>query len=125
MISYKEMLGYHQLNDVPQGVQQNIQFFLKKMNVVRMCYGKPMIVTSGYRSHADQMRINPRAPNSKHTMGKAIDIRDNNGELKEWISKNIDIFEVCNIWLEEFQYTPTWVHFQGEPPRSGKRFFIP
>jgi len=125
VISFKEMLGRHVISDVPINIQQNMQLFLKKMNVVRQCYGKPMFVSSGYRSAMDQLRINPKAPNSRHTHGMAIDIVDLNGELKLWLAQNIDMLEVCGLWLEEFGYTYTWVHFQGEPPKSGKRFFIP
>jgi uncharacterized protein YcbK (DUF882 family) len=125
MISFKEMQGQHALNDIPIAVQQNIQAFLIKMNTVRTAYGQPMVVTSGYRSWADQMRINPHAPNSWHCSGHAVDILDIDGQLKAWILQNVPLLEEVGLWCEDFEHTKTWVHLQDKPPRSGNRFFKP
>jgi uncharacterized protein YcbK (DUF882 family) len=84
-----------------------------------------MTVTSGLRSKEDQARINPGAPKSKHLMGQACDISDKNGELKKWIKANVSVLESAGLWCESFDATPSWVHFQVVPPKSGNRFFIP
>lgn len=125
MISFNELLGSHSIADVPLTIQQNMQELLKRMNVVRQCYGIPMIVTSGYRDMKDQMRINPKAPNSQHLQGNAVDISDADGALKAWVKQNMHVMEVVGLWLEDFGSTPTWVHFQAVPPKSGNRMFIP
>lgn len=125
MISFKELLGSINVADVDLTTQHNLEELKRRMNVVRSAYGQPMLVTSGLRTQQDQMRINPKAPKSKHIMGKACDISDRSGALKAWILANVEILESAGLWCEDFAHTPTWVHFQSEPPRSGKRFFIP
>lgn len=103
----------------------NLAILLERINKVRKAYGKPMIVTSGLRSNADQQRINPSAPRSKHLMGAAVDIADKDADLYNWARKNESLLAEIGLWCEDGRYTLGWVHFQILPPRSGKRFFIP
>lgn len=126
--------------DVPIKHQQNLEELKDKMNVIRAMYGKPMNVTSGYRSMQDHLRIystinqkrkaNGQAPlqvplGSKHLYGQQVDIYDPKQELQEWVQKNVQVLETLGLYCEDFQYTKNWVHFQSVPPKSGKRFFIP
>jgi hypothetical protein len=101
------------------------QVLFVAINKVRSAYGKPMIVNSGVRSMQDQMRINPSAPKSKHLLGAAVDISDKDGQLWDWCMKNIKVLEEAGLYLEDKKATPTWVHFQCIPPKSGRRIFIP
>lgn len=106
-------------------VDNNLKILLERMNKVRTLWNKPMTVTSGLRSQADQARINPNAPKSNHLLGAACDISDPKKELATWIKANIDEMAKIGLWFEDFDSTPTWVHFQIYPPRSGKRIFKP
>jgi hypothetical protein len=125
MISLSE-LNSHNVPTTPE-IDSNLQMLLDKINVVRSNWGKPMTVTSGLRSQADQQRINPKATHSNHLMGLAVDIYDPDGELKQWVLDNLD--SLTDFWFEDFRYTSDWVHFQIVPYGSwvtGKtRFFIP
>lgn len=103
----------------------NLSILLEKMNKVRNAYAVPMVVTSGLRSQADQSRINPSAPKSKHLIGAACDIRDTDGSLAKWVQDNMALMEEIGLWFEDFGHTKGWVHFQILPPASGKRIFIP
>ncbi len=123
MIFLRELTGRHSLQMLPVDIQRNIVELQTRLNVVRLYYGAPMIVTSGYRTFEDQMRINPKSPRSRHLSGKAADIHDPDRILQAWILKNPYILERARLWCEDFSDTPTWVHFQSEPPRSGNRFF--
>lgn len=125
MLSFKELQGTHLITEIPINIQQNMQELLQRMNVVRTCFAAPMVVTSGYRDMKDQMRINPKAPQSQHMQGNAVDISDPDGALKAWIKLNMDVMEVCGLYLEDFGSTPTWVHFQQRPSKSGHRIFLP
>lgn len=125
MISFKELIGDILINDIDIETQHNLEDLLKKINIVRTAWDKPMIVTSGLRTMQDQLRINPKAPKSKHMTGQAVDIYDPDGFLKEWVKKNIAMMEAIGFWFEDFAYTKTWVHFQTQAPLSGRRFFIP
>jgi hypothetical protein len=60
---------------------------------------------------------------SLHLRGAAVDIADPSGKLMLWCKSNVDILEQVGLWCEEG--TKGWVHFQSQPPRSGKRFFLP
>jgi len=58
MISMKELLGSnHNIADVPNADQHQLEILKERINKVRTLYGKPMTVTSGYRSMQDHKRI--------------------------------------------------------------------
>jgi uncharacterized protein YcbK (DUF882 family) len=106
-------------------IDANLAMLLERINRVRTEWAKRMIVTSGLRSEADQMRINPSAPKSNHLIGAACDIADPNGSLRDWVKTNMALMEEIGFWFEDFDHTHGWVHFQIYPPKSGKRVFIP
>lgn len=122
-ISMKELLGSHNINDVPIAHQHNLEELKKRINVVRNAWGKPMIVTSGYRSEADQMRINKNAPNSAHRFGMAVDISDPDGKFYEWLVNNEKLLIELDLYVEIRQ--GPWAHVQTRKTKSGKRFFQP
>lgn len=114
-------------------IQHNLSILLQKVNKVRSLYGKPMIVTSGLRTKQHHLEIYarkgifpPKVPmKSNHLFGRAVDFADGDGKLKKWILENIKQIEEIGLYMEDFSATKNWVHFQINPPKSGKRFFIP
>ncbi|MBF0098762.1 MAG: DUF882 domain-containing protein [Magnetococcales bacterium] len=48
--------------------------FMLKLEALRMAYGKPMSVSSGYRCPAHNAATSTTGENGPHTTGKAIDI---------------------------------------------------
>jgi len=62
---------------------------------------------------------------SKHLSGQAVDFADVDGSLWLWCMSNIKDLENASLYLEDKSATPTWVHFQCVPPKSGKRIFKP
>ena len=140
MITFKEYTKDTPINDIPIAVQHNIEELLRRVNVIREKYGKPMIVTSGLRSmyvHKEIYRkINMRRKKlgmaevrvpmqSAHLIGKAIDIFDPSGALQKWCLDNVTVLEDVGLWCEHFDDTVGWVHMQSAPPKSGSRFFHP
>jgi len=125
MIAMKEIIGNLDISTLPAEHQANLKILLEKINKVRAAWNKPMTVTSGYRSVADQMRINPKAPKSGHLAGACVDISDPNGDLRNWILSNLELMKSIGFWFEDFRYTKGWVHFSINPPASKKRIFIP
>jgi hypothetical protein len=132
MISLKE-LNPNSITLTPEQ-EANLIVLHTAMNKIRTAYGRPMgrpmIVNSGVRSVDDQIRIYTamgRTPalGSKHLVGAACDIRDKDGKLWEWCMQNLELLEECGLYLEDKSYTPSWVHFQCEPPKSGRRIFKP
>ena len=122
-ITFNELLHGHSIADVPIAHQHNLEDLLKAINVVRDAYGKPLTVTSGYRTQADQQRINPKAPRSNHLTGCAVDIADSDGALHAWCKAHESVLEAAGLWCEERQ--GGWQHFQCVAPRSGHRWFQP
>lgn len=112
-------------NDYPLSpeVEENLNELIVRISAIREAYGKPMKVNSGLRSEADQQRINPSAPKSKHLTGNAVDIADASGELYDFCKANEQLLADNKLWCEERQ--GGWLHFQSLPPKSGKRWFLP
>lgn len=84
-------------------------------------------VNSGWRPVAVQLRVNPNAPKSKHTLGQAVDLSDEDGTLDAWCESEEGLKELerIGLWLESPAYTPRWAHLQTVAPGSGRRVFIP
>lgn len=138
MITLKEMLTSKCSN---KEHLENIEDTLIKLNKLRSAYGKPLRVTSGYRSMEDHLRIyaqkgitdKSKIPmQSNHLKGLAADvvpIEDDIKHLQDWILDNVKLMEEIGLWFEDFQFTPTWVHAQIAPYGSWKqgksRFFKP
>jgi uncharacterized protein YcbK (DUF882 family) len=121
MITLQELNPHNYTLTDEQKANQAI--LLVCINKVRAAWGKPMVVTSGVRCMADQMKINPSAPKSKHLIGAAVDIADKDGELYKWCKANEKILEDAEVYCEEG--TKGWVHFQCIAPKSGRRWFYP
>jgi len=134
MISEKEILKNVKLDDMPAEHQANFKILHEKINKIRDLYGKPMTVTSGYRSKEDQIRIYAQKGitdlskipmGSQHLKGAAVDIYDPKKEMQAWVLQNVKVLEEVGLWCEDFSATKNWIHFQIFPPKSGKRFFMP
>jgi len=133
MISYNELLSGNSLSDIPIAHQQNLEELLKCVNKLRAEYGKPLIVTSGYRSlqhHIDIYRTkgipDSQIPmGSRHLTGNAVDFADPTGNLYTWALLNEPGLEAWGIWCEAG--TKGWLHCQRVPYASYKpgmtRFF--
>lgn len=135
IISYNELLSGNCISDVPQGHQINLAELQKRLQLVRDAWGRPMNVTSGYRSLQQHLRIyhklgkhGDQVPmNSAHLSGLAADFADHpDGALYAWLRedpKGIAVMERAGLYGEEG--TNGWVHLQSRAPRSGKRWFKP
>lgn len=139
MISFKELIKDYTLADIPLSHQINIQELLKRVNVLRLEWNKPMVVTSGYRTMYDHLRIYSvlnekraksglptlRIPmSSLHLKGSAIDIYDPDLSLTKWLKEN-DSKRLVDVGLWAEEGNKNWVHLQTFPPKSGKRWFLP
>ena len=98
--------------------------YLERINRLRAVYGRPMYVTSGYRSREYNAQIGGAA-NSAHCVCQAADFADNDAALKNWILENVSVLAACDLYCEDFAATPGWVHIQSRPVPSGNRIFKP
>ncbi|MGL5935265.1 MAG: D-Ala-D-Ala carboxypeptidase family metallohydrolase [Cetobacterium sp.] len=101
------------------------QDLLNKVNAFLEHWGREVQMTSGYRSPEYNKTIKGAAPNSNHMSGKAIDISDSDKALAKFCIIKKNLLADYGLWCEDPRTTPTWVHFQSIPPKSGNRFYIP
>lgn len=134
MISLEEILQGANFKELPDTVQHNLEVLVERINIIRSEYGKPMKVSSGLRTMKKHLEIYERKGitdkkkipmKSRHLVGGAVDIADPKQELQKWCFTNIEKLKEAELWMEDFEATPTWCHFQISPPKSGKRFFKP
>lgn len=124
MISLKELLGDNKLEDLTPEMQANATELLRRVNLFRAEYGKPMYVTSGYRSPEHNAKIGG-AKSSSHMSCQALDFRDGDKKLKEFIANDPAILERCDLYMEHPDHTETWVHLSSRKTASGNRIFKP
>jgi uncharacterized protein YcbK (DUF882 family) len=128
------MIKAHELNRRSHSLepeeQANLDELLRRLNVVREAYGKPMVVTNGYRTWAEHaaiyLKLGRKPPQrSAHLRCQAADVWDQDKTLWSWLMQNLALLEKVGLWLEDGSVTKNWVHFQSCPPASGRRIFLP
>lgn len=90
-------------------LEANLTKLHKALNELRNIYGKPMIVSSGYRPGKYNVAAGG-AKNSSHLICKACDFRDPDGTLDKWCTENQDTLEELGLWQEDPTKTPGWCH---------------
>lgn len=121
MIEREEILKGQKIDESLEG---NLEKLLTALNRFRAVWGKPMIVTSGYRSPAHNALVGG-AKRSNHMKCLAADFADPDESLDAFCQTNLKLLEDCGLWLESPMHTKGWCHLQAVPPKSGKRIFIP
>lgn len=110
-------------------LEQNLTRLLDAVNKIRKEWGKPLIVTSGYRpGHYNKSARG--AKRSAHMTCEAVDFRDPDGEFGKWCLANLKLLEEAGLYMESPIYTheppaKRWIHLQIRAPKSGNRVFIP
>lgn len=134
MISIEELYSSADLGSITHDFNLNLQQLHYRMNVIRHLWNQPMIVTSGFRTPEEQIKIyaakgQPAKLGSLHLIGAACDISDPQGDLKKWTLDHLQLMEELNLYMEDFDSTGGsncgWIHFQLYAPQSGSRFFLP
>jgi len=134
MVTFDEIIKKYDKNKIPKEHLENIEKLLIKINILRSLCKIPFIITSGYRSREDHIRIynnkgifdeNKIPFGSGHLRGECVDVSDPKGKIRDWLLNNLIELKNIGLWIEDFRYTKGWVHFGITPPKSGKRIFIP
>jgi uncharacterized protein YcbK (DUF882 family) len=114
MISKAEILMGRDVEyaaDYTEEISNNIDKLLVPLNQFRELYGKPMIVTSGWRPASVNAKVGG-ASHSNHCEGLACDFKDADGKLDEFaqeLDKSGKLKEL-GLWLEKPEKTPGWMH---------------
>ncbi len=103
-------------------MESNLLDLLLKLNVLRQAWGKPMIISSGYRpGHFNDLAKG--ATRSKHMICQAVDIHDPEHALTNWLLAEPNRLKDFGFWMEHPEHCPSWTHLQTTPPPSGVRVF--
>ena len=120
-------------NELTNEIRANAAETVRRANLLIVKYQKatgdlrPRGVSSGWRPTAVNARTPGAAKGSNHMMARAIDITDASKAMKAWLMTPAgqQALIECELWMEHPSATPTWVHVQIIPPRSGNRVFTP
>lgn len=124
MIKLEEILmGRDKEFPLDTALKNNLKKLHEALNKFRVIYGKPMLVTSGYRP-GEYNKAAGGANKSNHTICLACDFADSNGDLDAFCIANPEVLEECGLYLEHPKWTKGWCHLQCVPPKSGNRIFI-
>ena len=105
-------------------LESNLVKLSLALNKFRVAYGKPLIITSGYRpSHYNSDAGG--AKKSNHCLCRAVDFADKDRSLMAFCISNLKLLEDCGLWMENPAVTKSWIHLQIVPPKSGNRIFNP
>lgn len=118
------LMGRVAETDLPVDQQRNLEALVERLNALFADYSGPIRVSSGYRRPADNSAAKG-ASKSWHMQAAAVDLADASGAVWAHCMDRLDACERLGLWLEDRASTPTWVHLQVKPPRSGKRVFKP
>lgn len=120
--SEQEMFCKYDPKEIPDGIISNLMELRARLN--QLGFKPPRVFTCTYRNPEHNARVGG-AKKSSHLTGRACDIADSDGKLKDYLRMNIELLEECDLYAEDFESTSTWVHLQSVPPKSGKRIFKP
>ena len=119
------LMGRDAIAPLTVELEMNLTKLLACLNKFRAAYGKPLLVSSGYRPPQINNQVTGAAKKSNHMKCLACDFKDPDGELAKWCLLNLDVLKGCELWLEAPSKTPGWCHLQCVPPKSGNRVFEP
>lgn len=104
----------------------NAAVTVSRTNELKLLYGiKEDVVASGWRPAEVNNATCNAAKTSTHITGQALDTKDPQRKFAKWCLANLQELEEIGLWMEDPRWTPTWVHLQTVPPKSGKRVYIP
>lgn len=107
--------------------QRNATEIVARVNALLadLAYTGSVRITSGYRSATHNASVAGAAKGSLHMQCAAVDIADGDHKLWQTLLNRLDLCKQHGLWLEDKRWTPTWVHLQIYPPKSGRRIFVP
>jgi len=113
--------------ELTDDIQRNALVTVTKCNELLSRAGRNDIntVNSGWRPQSVNDATRNSAAVSSHLTAQAVDLPDTDRTLAEWCVDNLDVLKDVGLWMEDPRWTPTWVHLQTKPPRSGKIVYIP
>ena len=105
-------------NDYTKEISDKLDKILVPLNIVRKRYNKPMYVSTGWRPLSVNAKLSNAGKKSKHIYGQAVDFKDKDGKLRDWIVEHIEWLAGLGFYFEDFRWTKGCCHFTLIPPGS-------
>ena len=114
----------HRISNIPDVEQiRNLQYGVDMvLQPLRNIYGKPIVITSGYRSAALNKLVGGVA-NSYHLQGNAADIRVHSQEEAEELFRILKTIPSVDVALFEHSTTSCWLHVQWNMHSTPRHHF--
>lgn len=110
MISRAEILmGRDREFPLTSELEANLAALLEAVNKLRTLYGKPMLVSSGYRPGHFNSDAGG-AKNSCHLLCMAVDFHDADHAIYDFCTDVV--LEQCGLYKEDKSSTASWLHCQ-------------
>lgn len=103
----------------------NAQELCSFLKILFLDYPGELTFTRGYSTGEEQLRINPKNPDSAHTKFSAADVLDIDGAIYRWCLSRLELFVEHGCALESRTFAQKHTHIQMYLPKSGKTIFIP
>lgn len=114
---------YHIDNTPSEEIIQNLQYGVDMvLDPLRRLYGKPIIITSGYRSQELNKKVGGVA-NSWHTQGNAADIHVASLTEASKIFSNLQKIPSVDTALFEHSTSGQWLHVQWNMNKTPRHHF--
>ena len=119
-ILYSKTAEQNNIDNIPTDptIIDNINYSLTRLNEIRESYGKPIIISSGYRCKALNELVGG-VKDSKHQEGLAVDLKWDK-ELLEFITDNMQFDKL----IREKAGKTRWIHIQFRRYRETERNLI-
>lgn len=116
--------------------RQSAAVTVARANAILATFGDEREINSGWRPASYNATVSGAAKNSKHILCQAIDLRDTEGDLDQYLyddwlkwkeggKEDECILAKNKLWMEHPASTKGWCHLQIVPPKSGNRVFYP
>ena len=114
----------HRISNIPNEEQiRNLQYGVDMvLQPLRNKYGKPIVITSGYRSAALNKLVGGVA-NSYHLQGNAADIRVNSQDEAKELFEILKTIPSVDVALFEHSTTSCWLHVQWNMQHTPRHHF--
>lgn len=114
----------HRISNLPDDEQiRNLQYGVDMvLQPLRNKYGKPIVITSGYRCAALNKLVGGVA-NSYHLQGNAADIRVLTQEEAKELFEILKTITSVDVALFEHSTTSCWLHVQWNMQRTPRHHF--
>jgi hypothetical protein len=123
MISLKEyLMGRDSKYTLTEEFKRNAEELLSRVNKLALIAPKELKVSSGWRP-GEFNRLAGGAPNSAHVTCEAVDLKDSQEVLDQWLTDAI--LTQFDLYREHPSKTVGWVHLTTRAPKSKKRTFLP